>query len=70
MDFYPDMNLEFKSSFTKTNQFLANTQDETLLPQMGLAARNLLNLEQMTKLHEIRKRHLKKGHQREGFHWD
>ncbi|MCW7491869.1 hypothetical protein ND861_04295 [Leptospira sp. 2 VSF19] len=70
MDFYPDMNLEFKSSFVKTNQFLANTQDETLLPQMGLAARNLLNLEQMTKLREIRKRHLKKGRQREGFHWD
>ncbi len=70
MDFYPEMNLEFKSSFARTNQFYANTDDNSLLPKKALIARNLLNLEQMKKLKEIRKRHLKKSAQRDNFIWD
>ncbi|MDF3819858.1 hypothetical protein P3G55_08115 [Leptospira sp. 96542] len=70
MDFYPDMNLEFKSSFTQSGRFFANTDDNSLLPQIGLVARNLLDGKQMKKLAEIRKRHLKKDHQQKDFSWD
>ncbi|MDZ4728187.1 MAG: hypothetical protein SH817_18690 [Leptospira sp.] len=70
MDFYTDMDTELKSSFTTQDQFYTNVQDETLFPQLGLKARNLLNTNQMVKLTEIRKRHLKKGDQQSNFNWD
>ncbi len=70
MDFYADMDTELKSSFTRQNHFYTNVQDETLFPQLGLKARNLLNASQMVKLAEIRKRHLKKDHQQAHFNWD
>jgi len=70
MDFYADMDTELKSSFTTQEHFFSNVQDETLFPQLGLKARNLLNSDQMVKLTEIRKRHLKKGHQQSNFNWD
>ncbi|WP_210413689.1 hypothetical protein [Leptospira ilyithenensis] len=70
MDFYPEMNPELKSSFTRQDRFFSNIESETLLPQLGLKARNLLDSRQMDKLTEIRKRHLKKGHQQNKFSWD
>ncbi|WP_210416275.1 hypothetical protein [Leptospira idonii] len=70
MDFYPEMSTELKSSFIRENHFLSSMESESLLPQLGLKARNLLNSQQMAKLAEIRKRHLKKGHQLQKFNWD
>lgn len=70
MDFYPDMDTELKSSFPEQSQFFASIKSETLFPQLGLKARNLLNSDQMGKLTEIRKRHLKDGNQQNTFDWD
>jgi hypothetical protein len=70
MDFYPDMDTELKSSFTTQSHFFTNVEDDSLFPQQGLKARNLLDSNQMVKLTEIRKRHLKKGNQQSEFNWD
>ncbi|GBF51040.1 hypothetical protein LPTSP4_25710 [Leptospira ryugenii] len=70
MEFYEDLDTELKSSFLNKDRFFSNVQDESLFPQLGLRARNLLDQKQMGKLTEIRKRHLKKAHQQSNFTWD
>ncbi|MBM9498818.1 hypothetical protein JWG44_00920 [Leptospira sp. 201903071] len=54
--FYPEMDPELKSSFLSISKTTANLVNNTILPQSGLKAGNLLNSAQMEKLKEIRKR--------------
>ncbi|AVQ11337.1 MULTISPECIES: hypothetical protein [Leptospira] len=54
--FYPEMDPNLKSSFLSIDQTVANLINNTILPQSGLKAGNLLNANQMKKLKEIRKR--------------
>jgi|JI10StandDraft_1071094.scaffolds.fasta_scaffold819718_2 hypothetical protein len=57
--FYENFNDELKSSYITNSQSFASIEGKTQLPNAGLKAGNLLNNSQMTKLHEIRNRHLK-----------
>jgi len=70
MDHFPDMDMELQSSFPKQKQISSNLENLSLLPTMGLKARELLNLSQLDKLREIRTRHLKKASQKSRFLWD
>ncbi|MBW0433035.1 hypothetical protein DLM76_05120 [Leptospira yasudae] len=54
--FYPEMDPDLKSSFLSIDKTVANLVNNTILPQSGLKAGNLLNADQMKKLKEIRKR--------------
>ncbi|EQA60549.1 hypothetical protein LEP1GSC062_0251 [Leptospira alexanderi serovar Manhao 3 str. L 60] len=54
--FYPEMDPNLKSSFLSIDETVANLVNNTILPQSGLKAGNLLNANQMKKLKEIRKR--------------
>ncbi|EMI66780.1 hypothetical protein MAL08_17185 [Leptospira noguchii] len=54
--FYPEMDPDLKSSFLSIDKTVANLINNTVLPEAGLKAGNLLNTNQMKKLKEIRKR--------------
>lgn len=45
--FYPEMDPNLKSSFLSIDQTVANLINNTILPQSGLKAGNLLNANQM-----------------------
>lgn len=57
--FYEDFNEELTSSYSHNTISFASIASNTQLPSLGLKASTLLDSNQLKKLHEIRKRHLK-----------
>ncbi|TGK07248.1 hypothetical protein EHO59_03840 [Leptospira semungkisensis] len=55
---YPEMDPDLRSSFSKIGKTFANLTNDTVLPEFGLNARNLLNRKQMRILVEIRKKRI------------
>ena len=65
--FWEEIEPSLKSSYRKNNNLLTKSTDESIFPENGLIAREILSSNQMGKLTEIRKRKLSHPGQWENF---
>ena len=62
-----ELNTELASSFASNKQSVVTITNDTILPRLGLKARELLDKSQLGRLVKIRDKKLKSPKQKESF---
>lgn len=56
---YSELNTDLKSSYTKNKNSIVTITDDSLIPNMGLKARDILDRSEFKKLSRVREKNAK-----------